>query len=95
MSKKKKPLMFVPEPQLVSGSPACCGVDLKEILTPQSDDQFFVWNYVTDHDIPGYLSRRPNGLTYTTMITVPSLGLNNATPFDYYLHQVAERLRAA
>jgi len=78
-----------------SGHPARIGMGNSEILTPQSDDQFFVWNYVVDHHLIGFLTRRQNGLTYTTLITVPSLELQDATPFDHKLHEVAERLRAA
>lgn len=67
----------------------------KPSMWPQSDDQFLVWNHAVDHGLYRSMTKIKVCDSWSIVISVPKFDLYSALPFDYNLHQVAERLRAA
>lgn len=72
-----------------------CRTGTKDPFVPQSDDQFTVWNHAIKNGMSVYLTRHEINRGHDAFIdiTVPALDLYQRPPFDYQLHQVAERLR--
>ena len=72
-----------------------CHTGDKDPFVPQSDDQFTVWDWAMrhGHQVNLYRHEITRGHDAFIDITVSALDLFQRPPFDYQLHQVAERLR--